>query len=100
MNHQTKAITVIIDFALHRALCDTPEIHVAQLCQQDIIDQLIIVPLHHILLLKSHGVCTTQSGGVTVQIKHSLRLAFQILSKGAAAKLLTESVKDLTVFVL
>ena len=70
LNHHTQTVAVVINFLLNGALGDSQEVHIAELAQQNIVDQLVKIVVHHVLLLKAHGVCTTQTGGLAVQIQY------------------------------
>ena len=83
LRHQSQFITVPINLALHRTLGDSPEIHIAKLCQQDIVYQLIKVATHDIQLLKAHRIATAKTNRIAVQIEHSFGVRGKILSERA-----------------
>ena len=60
-------VAVLIDFFLHRPLGQADKIHVTKLGQEDIIPQLIPVFSHHIILLKAHGIGTTQPDWLSIE---------------------------------
>ena len=58
--HHAQHIKIFINFFLNRALCNPVIIHMTHLCDQNVLDQLLKISIHHTLLQMSHLICTTQ----------------------------------------
>ena len=81
-----ESIAKVIDHLLHRPLGEAEEIHIGQLTQQDIIDQLCGIASKDIILLKAHGIRAAQADHLSVQIHIPLRNIYGIHGETAHTK--------------
>ena len=95
LRHQAEPVAIFIDLALHRPLREPEEIHVAQFCQQDVIDQLIPILAKHTLLLVPHRVRPAQADFAPVEIKFPLRIGIFILGESSHSELLFARITNL-----
>ena len=86
LEHQSDAVAKLIDFLLHGTLREAQKVHIAGLGHQHVIEQLVIVPAQHVLLLEAHRIGAAQPDGFAVQIKHAARDAFHILGEASHAE--------------
>ena len=93
LRHKAELVAVFVDRILHRPLRQAQKIHVAELGQQNIVDQLRKIAAQHVLLLKAHRIGPTQTDGAAIEIEHPLALRIlRVLRKAAHAELLRKAV--------
>ena len=87
LQHETEHVGIFVDLRLHRALGESQEIHVADLGQQEVLDELIEVAAHHALLLVTHRVGPAQADFAAVQIEATLGRGFLVDAEGTHAEM-------------
>ena len=99
LRHKAELVAVFVDRILHRPLRQAQKIHVAELGQQNIVDQLRKIAAQHVLLLKAHRIGPAQTDWAAIEIEHPLALRIlRVLRKAAHAELLRKALVQIRGF--
>ena len=81
LQHEAEHIGIVV-FQLHLPLGESQDIHVANLGQQEVLDELLEVAAHHALLFVTHRVGAAQADFAPVEIETTLGRGFLVDAKG------------------
>ena len=72
LRHHAQPVKHGVDFGLLRTLGEPEKVHVGDFGDQDVVDQLLHVALHHRHFKVAHGVGTTKNDGFAIEIERAL----------------------------
>ena len=64
--------THVVDLGLLGALREAEEVHVGELGNEDVLDQLLLVAFHHRHFEVAHGVSAAQDDRLAIEVKRAL----------------------------
>ena len=72
LHHHAQAVTHIVELGLLGALRQAEEVHVGELGNEDVLDQLLLVAFHHRDFKIAHGVGAAQDDRLAVEVQGAL----------------------------